>query len=188
MGPEPTQSPPTTKKKRAPKKRVLRRRVVAMTPTTSPQSKLQTANDSDSQMRQTSEDQPAQHDNSLGRLSEDESSEDEGEEVEQFLSDMSAKRFEMESGEVIRASDAECLLNPTPLMMNQMAKIRQRAIDKTLRCSPNDKSPKNGKGFRKRNRSLSFSRASLTSKKIGDAAPSQLAPPAKRMKAKSTEK
>jgi len=188
--PEPTQSPPTTKKKRAPKKRVLRRRAAA-TPTTSPQSKLQTAKDSGSggsQMRQTSEDQLSQHDNSLGRLSEDESSEDEGEEVEQFLSDMSAKRFEMESGEVIRASDAECLLNPTPLMMNQMAKIRQRAIDKTLRCSPNDKSPKNGKGFRKRNRSLSFSRASLTSRKKSVTPPPLNSPPAKRMKAKSTEK
>lgn len=168
----PEQTEKSPKKKRSPKKRVLRRRKP-----TKPAVKSDTAAAEDGQLSAAA--------SSLGRLSEGETSEDEGEEVERFLSDMSAKRFEKESGEVIRASDAECLLNPTPLMIHQIAKIRQRAIDKTLQGpSPGRHSPgKTGK-FRKRNRSLSFSRASLTSRKKSVTPP----PTAKKMKAKSTEK
>jgi len=88
------------------------------------------------------------------------SSEDEPDEevVQRVLSDISSKRFEEESDAVIRASDAQCLLNPTPMMIHQMSKIRQRALE-----GPTASPAKGFKAFRKRNRSLSFSRSSMAS-------------------------
>ena len=83
-------------------------------------------------------------------------------------------RFEEESDAVIRASDAECLLNPTPMMIHQMAKIRQRALDN------NTASPAKGfKAFRKRNRSLSFSRSSLAAASTSRARKSMTPTPSK---------
>ena len=68
------------KKKRSPKKRVLRRRPP---PVKSADAAASAAKDG----------QLSAACSSIGRLSEGETSEDEGEEVERFLSDMSAKRY-----------------------------------------------------------------------------------------------
>lgn len=162
----PVEQPTKRKNPALPKKRVLRRRK------SGDEADSETSNKQQSPKSCTSSSQLSEYEN------ESESEED----IEQVLSNLSAKRFEEECDAVTRASDAECLLNPTPLMLTQMAKIRQRAIDRSMGLPP-PISP-----FRKRNRSLSGCRTSFANRRKSMSKTPSPPPSSNKIHSKSAER